>query len=304
MTEERESLPTLGERLDAQGRGLAVRLLPSLPWAGPLQVLVGRAIALTAPFDGRFERIESSPDGVEPHRSVAGGGGARPRAPAVRWPEVVASTSATAPADGPGERPVAGRPLPADVRSRLRDVVGRGADVLRVHDDDEADALARAHRADAVTVGRDVYFRAGRFRPREERGFGLLAHEATHVLALLRPGADWRRATGGGVRDEEQDALTQERAAVRRDVAPVRDRETRALALHPASGWPAATAGTAPPGALPVATAPAPAARPMTATPDRDTSPPSPSPLDLEALRRDLLNDLMRRLRTDFERGG
>ena len=48
---------------------------------------------------------------------------------------------------------------------------------------------------------------------------------------------------------------------------------------------------------------PAPAAvQPMAASLDREVSP--PPPFDVEALRRSLLTDLMRQLRSDFERGG
>ena len=41
----------------------------------------------------------------------------------------------------------------------MREVAGPGADVMRVHADARADAIARAHAADAVTLGADVYFR-------------------------------------------------------------------------------------------------------------------------------------------------
>ncbi|MFE3938812.1 hypothetical protein ACFXPJ_34910, partial [Streptomyces goshikiensis] len=84
-------LPTLGERLDAQGRGLAARLLTPLPWAGPLRVFVDHAAGLVV-CAGRFERVESAPDPPGPRvaapaasrapgrRGAAGGarrGGAR-----------------------------------------------------------------------------------------------------------------------------------------------------------------------------------------------------------------------------------
>jgi hypothetical protein len=40
----------------------------------------------------------------------------------------------------------------------------------------------------------------------------------------------------------------------------------------------------------------------MTAPADRN--PPQQAPFDVEALRRSLISDLMRQLRTEFERGG
>jgi hypothetical protein len=162
--------------------------------------------------------------------------------------------------------------------------------------------MARVHRADAVTVGPDVFFRQGQFRPREPRGFGLLVHEATHVLELLRPGATWRRATGGGVHKEEETALARERAAVSRlALAGGHGRmETGPLSRPPAQpaarAEPAVATWSAPPAS--------PVLRPMTAAADRDVSAPAPASVDLETLRRDLVDDLMRQLRTEFERGG
>jgi hypothetical protein len=185
-----------------------------------------------------------------------------------------------------------GRPLSPDVRRTLHDVLGpgagRAADALRVHDGAAADTLARAHRADAVTVGRDVHFRRGRYRPSDDAGFALLVHEATHVLALLEPGAAWHRATGGGRRDEEARAQAAERAG-------------RAAPRSPLPAVPRAARAAAPPVPNPVPTSPTP--HPMTAVQDRDVTPAAAAAPDLEALRRGLVDELMRRLRTEFERG-
>ncbi|MFG2712992.1 DUF4157 domain-containing protein [Streptomyces goshikiensis] len=317
--------PTLGERLDAQGRGIAARLLTPLPWAGPLRVFVDHAAGLVV-CAGRFERVESAPD--RPVPLVAERSGSRPR-PAPGVPGTAGRVAAAPPAGpdagrppgrSPAPRPPSAAPdgpdgprgdvLPAATRARLRAAVGPAADVMRVHHDEPADALARARRADAVTVGRDVFFRRGRLRPQEERGFGLLVHEATHVLALMRPGAAWHRATGADVRAEEAEALAAERAA-----APG--------AFPPAGGpppGPSARSGAAParpsgPAALAPASAPAVAPAPssastaapaMAAPAEREAAgaAPAPAPVDVQALRRDLIDDVMRRLRDEFERGG
>ena len=97
---------------------------------------------------------------------------------------------------------------------------------MRVHDDRAADQLARRHRADAVTVGRDVYFRQDRLRPRDPQGFGLVAHEATHVAEFFAPGAAWRRLTGGAQQEEERLAEANERRASH-DGRPGRHRGAR-----------------------------------------------------------------------------
>jgi hypothetical protein len=60
---------------------------------------------------------------------------------------------------------------------------------LHVHAGPEAHALARGADARALTVGRDIYVREGRFEPSSPRGLALLAHELVHV---------WQHARAGG----------------------------------------------------------------------------------------------------------
>jgi hypothetical protein len=187
----------------------------------------------------------------------------------------------------------------------LRAVSGTGADVLRVHEDVGSDLRARAAGADAVTTGRDVHLRAGRGRPDEPAGLALLAHEATHVTAALDPAAGARRSRPGGPAAEEAAARAAEaRAADVRaaDVRAMRAAERSARGPDhrqvPPHGPHARTVpqgpSAAPPGAVPHASA-------MTAAVDREL--PAPVPFDVEELRRGLVEDLMRQLRSEFERG-
>ncbi|MFE1443621.1 DUF4157 domain-containing protein [Streptomyces sp. NPDC058739] len=332
MTPDHPLPRTLGERLDAQGRRLATRLNPTLPWAGPLRVFIDHAAGLTLGAD-RFERIERGAEGPAPHTAAPAAWSRRRRAdgvpdaaPAARSrnrradgapdaapPAPVSSTPAPPgrpkaedpAAPGPSVAPPpTGLALPAPVRSRLRESVGPAADVLRVHDDDRSDAFAREQRADAVTVGRDVHFRRGRLRPSDPNGFGLLVHEATHVLALLTPGASWRRATGAGTRAEEAEALANERAVrLPGPPGPAAPPVTPFTAGH-AAGGPAPALDMPAPSAS--ATVPAPTARPQRAPVDRrtDGAEAAPPPLDVQALRRQVIDDVMRQLRSEFERGG
>jgi hypothetical protein len=53
---------------------------------------------------------------------------------------------------------------------------------VRVHNDGTADALARSVSARAFTVGSDLYFASGEYRPGSSDGDHLLAHELTHVV--------------------------------------------------------------------------------------------------------------------------
>jgi hypothetical protein len=76
----------------------------------------------------------------------------------------------------------AGRPLERGSASRLGDAYGDGLDDVRVHADHRADALAGAVAARAFTVGRDIFFAQGEYRPGTPGGDELLAHEVAHVV--------------------------------------------------------------------------------------------------------------------------
>ena len=81
-----------------------------------------------------------------------------------------------------GARRGRGKPLAESARSFLEPRFGRELGHLRIHADSEADSLSRSLKARAFTVGRDIFFREGEYRPATERGRRLLAHEVTHTL--------------------------------------------------------------------------------------------------------------------------
>lgn len=59
---------------------------------------------------------------------------------------------------------------------------------VRIHTDARAAKSADAVGAAAYTVGLNIVFGAGQYRPRSLDGLGLLAHELTHVLQQGQPG--------------------------------------------------------------------------------------------------------------------
>lgn len=108
------------------------------------------------------------------------------------------------PGAAPAERPLAaqvdaatagGDPLPAPVRGYFEPRLGRGLDHVRVHTGARADEAARAVNARAFTLGRDVVFAAGEYRPESATGRHLLAHELAHVVQQGSAGV-LRRAPG------------------------------------------------------------------------------------------------------------
>ncbi|MDF1603785.1 DUF4157 domain-containing protein [Nocardioides sp. YIM 152315] len=80
-----------------------------------------------------------------------------------------------------GARLGRGAALDAPVRRRMEGAFGRSFSDVRVHTDGEADSLSRLMSATAFTVGTDLFFAKGAFRPGDASGDRLLAHELAHV---------------------------------------------------------------------------------------------------------------------------
>ena len=75
-----------------------------------------------------------------------------------------------------------GRPLDQGVRARMERAFGRSFEGVRVHTDAEAARLVRRHDAAAFTVGQDIAFGSGAYRPGDAAGDVLIAHELAHTL--------------------------------------------------------------------------------------------------------------------------
>lgn len=75
-----------------------------------------------------------------------------------------------------------GSPLDSSTRAFFESRFGHDFSRVRVHHDAAAQHSARDVSAQAYTVGGDIVFGAGRFRPETHEGRLLLAHELTHVV--------------------------------------------------------------------------------------------------------------------------
>src|SRR5262245_36663052 len=73
-----------------------------------------------------------------------------------------------------------GSPLPPDVEQRMAGQLAFDAGMARMHAGPAAAEAARHLKADAFTIGRDVFFAQGKLDPRSSKGLGLVAHELTH----------------------------------------------------------------------------------------------------------------------------
>jgi Domain of unknown function (DUF4157) len=105
-----------------------------------------------------------------------------------------------------------GRPLERSVSAHLEPALGQSLRDVRVHTDDGAAALARAVSARAFTVGSDIFFAPGEYRPGSRDGDHLIAHEVAHViqqrgapsagpLMVSQPGDDLEREAEAVSRD-------------------------------------------------------------------------------------------------------
>lgn len=88
--------------------------------------------------------------------------------------------------------------LRQDMEQRFRSDFSR----VRVHSGAVAEQSARDVNANAYTVGHDIVFDAGAFKPGTHEGRRLIAHELTHVVQQSRPGLD------GGMAAAESEAAT------------------------------------------------------------------------------------------------
>jgi hypothetical protein len=82
-----------------------------------------------------------------------------------------------------------GTPLEAATRSLMEGAFGADLSTVRVHADGRAGALCDRVRAQAFTIGADIFFRRGRPDTSQPAGRHLLAHELAHVVQRSSPHA-------------------------------------------------------------------------------------------------------------------
>jgi hypothetical protein len=79
-------------------------------------------------------------------------------------------------------RQATGRALPAPLRHFMQSRFAYDFSRVRVHDDAQAADAARSVGARAYTLGSDIVFASGAFRPNTPAGLHLVAHELAHVV--------------------------------------------------------------------------------------------------------------------------
>jgi len=114
-----------------------------------------------------------------------------------------AATPATASPTAVRAQLGSGRSLDSGVRSRMESGFGVSFAGVRIHTDETAARVAGGLSARAFTVGRDVAFNAGEYRPGTVEGDLLIAHELAHTVQ--QSGASHEEAGGGHHLEEDAD---------------------------------------------------------------------------------------------------
>lgn len=108
-----------------------------------------------------------------------------------------------------------GQPLDRSTRTFMESRFGHDLSGVRVHTDAQAAASARSVNALAYTVGRDIVFGSGQYRPGTAEGKRLLGHELAHVIqqgAGSQPGTAERMNEGATLRRQPAPAAAPQRA--------------------------------------------------------------------------------------------
>jgi hypothetical protein len=102
-----------------------------------------------------------------------------------------------------------GHPLDSGLRGRMEHGFGRGFQHVRVHSDARAGRLASGLSARAFTIGQDVVFGPGEYRPGTIGGEALVAHELAHTVQQGTPDvtdAPVRLSADGALEHEADEA--------------------------------------------------------------------------------------------------
>ena len=107
-----------------------------------------------------------------------------------------------------------GSALPKSSRSGFESVLGHDLSKVRVHHNQQHNQLAGSLNAKAFTVGSDIFFGRGHYRPGTRDGDRLLAHELTHVVQQSSDSLQARQIEPGLRMGQANDCYEQEAVRV------------------------------------------------------------------------------------------
>ena len=108
-----------------------------------------------------------------------------------------------------GRRRGGGQELDRNVSERMSPSLGEPIQGVRVHTDPEANVLASSVQATAFTVGNDIFFGEGAYKPGSSDGDRLIAHEVSHTIQQqgAPTGGPLRVSMPGEALEQEADAV-------------------------------------------------------------------------------------------------
>lgn len=140
--------------------------------------------------------------------------------PQARRSALPGAPGATMPLDGAyGVLRSPGQPLDTTMRGVMEPRFARDLSSVRIHHDDTAARAAASIGAAAYTIGSDIAFAAGRYRPHSPAGLHLLAHELAHVVQ--------HRAFGTPYASTDTDAISDPSDAAEREAETAAERVMR-----------------------------------------------------------------------------
>ncbi|MCB0256857.1 MAG: DUF4157 domain-containing protein, partial [Anaerolineae bacterium] len=151
-------------------------------YLAPLQDRVRQGIEqwrATGKVTGVPDDVPLSLPGAPPEQPPASDNGTGPIA---RKPQPGGEDPVAANARAIQSRLGPGRPLEAGTKGRIESMLGADLSAVRVHTNGHAAQQATSLQARAFTVGHDVAFGSGEYRPGTPLGDALLAHELAHVV--------------------------------------------------------------------------------------------------------------------------
>lgn len=101
-----------------------------------------------------------------------------------------------------------GSSLDASLQRDMGNALGADFSSVKVHNDNESDALNKAVGARAFTTGNDIFFKRGEYDPSSPGGQELIAHELAHVVQQAGPSIKAKhiqRDDAAGEQEEEDE---------------------------------------------------------------------------------------------------
>ena len=116
-----------------------------------------------------------------------------------------------------------GRPIDQPARQLMESGFGEGFGSVRIHTGAAASESAKSVNAHAYTVGEDVVFQEGLYRPETGVGRRMLAHELAHVVQQRRGPVAGTPAPGGIAISDPRDRFEQEADRLARRISSAQE---------------------------------------------------------------------------------